>query len=214
MKRKILLVVPITWMLVVWLAAIACADEVAAVKYVIDGDTIILMDGRHVRYQGIDAPEIAHDNQPADAFGEEARIYNEKLVNGQKIRLKFDETRQDHYGRTLAQVFLLDGTWINKAMVGAGLAYVCLYDRESPTAASTFKEVLSAQKEAISAKKGMWGAPPEKPESFYVGNQKTMRLHRPDCPSALQTAKSNKIVFKTRNDAFLQGFCPCRKCKP
>lgn len=204
----------IAWLLTAWLVTLAMADEVAEVKYVLDGDTIILMDGRHVRYQGIDAPEIAHDDQPADPFGEDSRLYNEKLVKNQKVRLKIDKQHTDHYDRILAQVFLLNGTWINKAMVAEGLAYVCLYDKENPTALSIFKELLAAQQAAISAKKGMWALPPSKSEAFYVGNKKTMRVHRPHCPSALQTAQSNKIVFKNRNDAYMQGFCPCRKCKP
>lgn len=204
----------ITWLLAACLTTLAIADEVAEVKHVIDGDTIILTDGRHVRYQGIDAPEIAHDDQPAEPFGEEARLYNEKLVKKQRVRLKFDGQHADHYGRILAQAFLLNGTWINKAMVAEGLAYVCLYDKESPTAISTFNELLSSQRTAIPAKKGIWSVPPAKSELFYTGNKKTLRVHRPDCPSALQTADSNKIVFKNRNDAFMQGFCPCRKCKP
>ncbi len=213
-SQNTLYLVVITWLLTTWLTALAMADEVAEVKHVIDGDTIILMDGRHVRYQGIDAPEIAHDDQPGDPFGEEARLYNEKLLKNQKVRLKFDERHADHYDRILAQVFLLNGTWINKAMVAEGLAYVCLYNKESPTAISIFNDLLPVQRTAISAKRGMWAVSPAKSESFYIGNKKTMRVHRPDCPSALQTAKSNQIVFKNRNDAFMQGFCTCRKCKP
>lgn len=212
--RRNLLTAYIICILLPCLIAISHADEWVTVKYVIDGDTIVLTDGRHIRYQGIDAPEIAHDNQPADPFGEEAKLYNKKLVEGQKIRLKIDGNGIDDYGRTLAQVFLADGTWVNRNMVAAGLAYACLYDRESHVAIKTFDELLKAQKEAISARKGMWGAPSVKPEAFYVGNQRTMRLHRTDCPAAIQTGKNNRIVFKDRNEAFMQGFCPCRKCRP
>lgn len=213
-RKKLYYIIPITWLFTAWLVTLALADETATVKYVIDGDTIILVDGRHVRYQGIDAPEIAHDGQSGDPFGEEARLYNEKLLQGRKVRLKLDEQHTDHYGRILAQVFLPDGTWINKAMAAEGLAYVCLYDKESPTAASIFKELLSAQRSAISAKKGMWAVSPAKSEPIYIGNNRTMRVHRPDCPSARETAKGNKTIFHTRNDAFMQGFCPCRRCKP
>jgi micrococcal nuclease len=34
-----------------------------SVKWVADGDTIILRDGRHVRYIGIDTPEVAHKDR-------------------------------------------------------------------------------------------------------------------------------------------------------
>ena len=33
------------------------------VRWVDDGDTIVLQDGRHVRYIGINAPEIEHEDQ-------------------------------------------------------------------------------------------------------------------------------------------------------
>lgn len=213
-RKDALCLLAATWLLTAWLATLALADEVAEVRHVIDGDTIVLVDGRHVRYQGIDAPEIAHDNQPGDPFGQEARLYNERLVQGRKVRLKLDEQSADHYGRILAQVFLPDGTWINREMVAAGLAYVCLYNRESPTAVFAFKELLNVQRKAISAQRGIWAVSPAKTEPFYIANKRTMRVHRPDCPSARETARDNTTVFHTRNDAFMQGFCPCRRCKP
>jgi endonuclease YncB( thermonuclease family) len=213
-RKKLYYIIPITWLFTAWLVTLALADETVTVKYVIDGDTIILVDGRHVRYQGIDAPEIAHDGQSGDPFGEEARLYNEKLLQGRKVRLKLDEQHTDHYGRILAQVFLPDGTWVNKAMAAEGLAYVCRYEQELTTSISHFDALLRAQQSAILAKRGMWSAPPARPAPYYVGNTRTMRLHRPDCPSTKDTSKTNQIVFKTRNEAFMQGFCPCRRCKP
>ena len=38
------------------------------VKWVTDGDTIVLSNGKRVRYIGINAPEIDHDNHRAQPF--------------------------------------------------------------------------------------------------------------------------------------------------
>jgi hypothetical protein len=39
---------------------------------------------RHVRYIGINAPEIAHDNHKAEPFGYAAKKYNQSLVRSKK----------------------------------------------------------------------------------------------------------------------------------
>ena len=75
------------------------------VKWVNDGDTIVLTNGWRVRYIGTDAPEIDHENQKAQPYGYKARSFNKKLVLSQKIGLEFDEERHDRYGRLLAYIF-------------------------------------------------------------------------------------------------------------
>ena len=94
------------------------------VKWVHDGDTISLTDGRHIRYIGINAPEIDHDNKKAEPFGYQAKKYNEKLVLSKRIRLDLDKEDYDRYGRLLAYVFLTDGTFVNNALIKNGYAYV------------------------------------------------------------------------------------------
>ena len=46
--------------------------EFAKVQRVIDGDTIVLSDGRRVRYIGMNTPELHHPTKPVQCFGEEA----------------------------------------------------------------------------------------------------------------------------------------------
>jgi len=48
---------------------------------------IVLSDGQHVRYIGINLPEIAHDHHKAEAFGYAAKKYNQSRVQPKKIRL-------------------------------------------------------------------------------------------------------------------------------
>jgi endonuclease YncB( thermonuclease family) len=73
----------------------AWAAEQVAVKRIVDGDTIELVDGRFVRYIGVNAPEINHEHNTAEPFGFEARMRNAELVGGHRIRLELDLERLD-----------------------------------------------------------------------------------------------------------------------
>ena len=112
--RKYFLYLQLILLSVLLFSRTALVQEWNTVKWINDGDTVVLSDGRHVRYIGINAPEIAHDNQKAEAFGYEAKQYNQSLVRSKKVRLEFDKEKYDRYGRLLAYIFLLDGTFINE----------------------------------------------------------------------------------------------------
>ncbi len=64
----------ISFLLICLLSPAVQAAEMVSVKWVDDGDTILLADGRRVRYIGINAPEVAHPEkgQAAEPFGEAA----------------------------------------------------------------------------------------------------------------------------------------------
>ncbi len=100
-------------------------SELYEVRWVDDGDTIVLTDGKRVRYIGINSPEVESKYSKAEPFGYEAREFNRSLVYLKKVRLEFDIEKYDQYDRLLAYVFLPDGTFINNAMITAGYAY-CL----------------------------------------------------------------------------------------
>ncbi len=61
----------------------ATADEFFRVKQVYDGDTVLLEDGRKVRYLGINSPEFQ------EPFYLKAKRFNESLVLRKKIRPEF-----------------------------------------------------------------------------------------------------------------------------
>ncbi|MBW2646193.1 MAG: thermonuclease family protein [Deltaproteobacteria bacterium] len=184
--------------------------ETFTAAHVCDGDTIILSNQQHVRYIGINAPEIAHDMKPAEYFGHEARECNKQLVLGKRIRLEFDRERQDRHGRTLAYVYLEDGTFVNVELVRAGCAHV-LY---APQNVKYYASLLTLQREAIEAQKGMWPhilAASQKP---YTGNARSKKFHRPTCSFGQRTSTKNVTQFKTKKEAFMKGYSPCRKCLP
>ena len=103
---------------------VGCADTWQRVKWVIDGDTVVLADGQKVRYIGINAPELAHDGQKAEPYGNAAKRFNASLVDRKKIRLGFDKERNDQYERLLAYIFLKDGTCVNVEILSNGYAYL------------------------------------------------------------------------------------------
>jgi micrococcal nuclease len=111
---------------------------------VLDGDTIeVLHDGQaeRIRLAGIDCPE------KKQAFGMKAKQFTSDLVYGKKVTVRPKE--KDRYGRTIADVFLEDGTWLNKALIDAGYAWhYKAYSKD---------QVLSnAEIQAKNSKFGLW----------------------------------------------------------
>ena len=177
------------------------------VRWVDDGDTIVLMDGRRVRYIGINAPEIEHKNKKAEPGGYNAKNYNKNMVLSKKVRLEFDKEKHDQYGRLLAYVFLEDGTFINKSMIKQGHAYF-LY--RNPNKRYN-KQLLKAQREAMTDRKGIWNNWKEGKHS-YMGNKGSKRFHFETCIFGKRTGLKNRIFFSNKWDAFWEGFAPCKRC--
>ena len=182
----------------------------AVVAQVVDGDTVVLENGQKVRLLGIDAPEMEREGQPADFLAHKAKQVLAELVEGKRVRLEYDRLRYDRYGRTLAYLFLLDGTNLSRELVCQGLAHVYTV----PPNMRFREELLSAQREAISAQRGIWLKALKKDEPFYIGNRRSLLFHRPTCHLGQNTAKTNRVPFTSLTDAYLQGYSPCRTCKP
>ena len=143
------------------LGTLSCAAETpqeAVVRHVIDGDTIELVDGRLVRYIGIDTPELrrkiggqwVEDPEP---FGQAAKDANAALVEGKTVRLEYDVETHDRYGRLLAYVYV-DGTMINAALLAGGYAQ----QMTIPPNVKHVEEFRQLVNEARDAKRGLWSA--------------------------------------------------------
>ena len=59
-------------------------DETSKIRYIYDGDTLRLNDGRKIRLIGINTPELAHDGKPAEAFAFEAKNTLKSLFKNDK----------------------------------------------------------------------------------------------------------------------------------
>jgi micrococcal nuclease len=205
-RTKVLLALVLTFCLQISLAA---AAELVTVKRVTDGDTVELANGRPVRYIGVDTPEIDHASKTAQPFGHEARSFNVELVEGKPVRLEYDLERRDSHGRTLAYVFLPDGSMVNERLLLAGLAFF-LY--KAPNTRYEDR-LLAAQRRAMLEGRGMWRNWHET-ESRYIGNANTRRFHLPGCPEARRVSARNRVLFTTRWEPFRMGYAPARECLP
>jgi endonuclease YncB( thermonuclease family) len=98
------------------------AREAAQVAYVVDGDTVDLVDGRRIRLLGIDAPEVPHGDKPGGPFGNESRQWLRDVIEGRAVKLRYESRRTDRYGRTLAWLFTESGELINQQALETGHA--------------------------------------------------------------------------------------------
>lgn len=133
----------------------------ATVTEISDGDTIhVLIDGQEfrVRYIGIDAPELAHDNNPGEPLGTNATQANADLVEGEIVILEKDVSDTDQFGRLLRYVWLHSAgdstvwTMVNRELAVQGMADVKGYPPD------TFWQgyLQQAEDEANAADRGIW----------------------------------------------------------
>lgn len=127
-----------------------------AVGRVIDGDTIELSSGKTVRYIGIDTPEIREkiDSEwvyKPKPYAEEAKAFNQELIEGKPVKLEFDVQKKDKYGRLLCYVYAGD-EMANIEMVRAGFAMVYTY----PPNVKYSQRFLDAQRDAREHRRGLW----------------------------------------------------------
>ena len=121
---------------------------------VVDGDTLLLDEDERIRLIGVDTPESVDPRRPVEHFGKEAAAFTRRLAAGRRIRLNFDHERQDRYGRTLAYVYLEDGTFLNAEIIrqGYGHAYTRFPFRYS-------EEFRAYEREAREQRRGLWASP-------------------------------------------------------
>jgi micrococcal nuclease len=135
---------------------LACGrGPTATVAQVLDGDTIVLEDGRHVRLVQLDAPET----DEGECYAQAARRILERLLPpGTQVRIEIDPAldKLDRYGRTLAYV-QRNGTNINLGLVRAGAASPYFFHGDRGRYAV---QLLQAAGKARREHRGLWGACP------------------------------------------------------
>jgi endonuclease YncB( thermonuclease family) len=126
----------------------------AVVQSVIDGDSLTLADGRTVRMVGIQAPKLpkGRPNFVEWPFAREAQAALSELVQGRSVTLHFGGTRQDRYGRVLAQLAREDGLWVQGELIRRGFARIYTFPDNRAAAA----EMLALEREARAQRLGLW----------------------------------------------------------
>lgn len=129
-------------------APVATESQVRVVR-VVDGDTIEIAGGAHVRYIGMDTPETYPE---VEFYGPEAKAKNIELVEGKLVTLEKDVSDTDRYGRLLRYVYV-DGVFVNGELVRLGYAEAVSY----PPDTRYQWQLEQLEKEAKAAKLGIWG---------------------------------------------------------
>lgn len=162
----------------------------ARVAYVIDGDTIALTSGPHVRFLQIDTPELSSN----ECYATRARGLLESLLPaGAPVTLRKDPALDtvDRYGRLLRYVYR-GGTNLNVEMVRRGAAAPYFFDGDRGRFAGRLYALALAAKRAH---RGLWGACP------------ATRLEPDDAVTALRAPSSS--AGGSSGGSCEPGYTPC-----
>ncbi len=183
------------------------------VERVVDGDTIVVKGVGKVRMIGVDTPETVDPRRPVQSFGKEASAFTRRLVGGKVVRVEYDWQRKDKYDRTLAYIYLPDGTFVNAAIIleGYGHAYTKYPFRY-------LEQFRGYEREAREARRGLWGdsagvapqvvAPSaDASQTVYVTRTGT-KYHLGGCRSLARSRIPISLGEATAR------FAPCSLCKP
>ncbi len=195
------------------------------VSRIVDGDTIVLDTGLHVRYIGADTPEIFRFVDHPEPFASDASEANRALVEGKEVRLELEKEKLDKHGRLLAHVYVRnenpdrdDNAWLSveEELVRKGLAratYIKPNVRNYP-------RLKHLEDEARAASAGIWGQKPgthgstTSADSPYTASSLSTVYHKSDCSMARRIDPGNLLPFASRESAEASGRKPCSICKP
>ncbi len=154
-----------------WLAKDPLKKGEIYLDKVIDGDTILLKDGRYVRLIGIDTPEVRRkiDGKWVDIsepYSREATEFLKKILYDKKITLDYDSEIKDSYNRELCYVYS-DGILVNDAILKEGLAFPYLKNKKL----KYYQRLKNAFYEAVRQQKNIYkiNLKGEKNLNKYVG---------------------------------------------
>ncbi len=152
------------------------------IQTIIDGDTALLaagggamtpdskpVAGEHVRFLGINAPEIAHAPDPAECYGDLAKADARDQFAGRIVTLSYDLKAgctppiaaaqaencnlRDVYGRLLAYLVLEDGSVVQEKLLARGDA--CSFRRYPHRDTAKYNQL---EQTARSANVGLWSS--------------------------------------------------------
>jgi len=131
--------------------------EPVQVRYVHDGDSLVLGDNKKIRLIGINTPEIAHQKQPTQALAIKARDRLRQLLfqQGNRAQLIYGEQQHDRHRRNLAHLWLADGNNLAAELLREGLGWTIAI----PPNVRYLDCYLESEKTARTASCGVWHHP-------------------------------------------------------
>ena len=147
-------------------------------------------------------PETVDPRRPVQYFGKEASAFTHRMAQSKVVRLEFDAERKDRFGRTLAYVYLPDGTFLNAAIVkqGYGHAYTQFPFRYS-------EEFQGYEREAREAGLGLWAtesAPPSVMGDVRVWVNTASGVYH--CPGTQYYGNTRRGSFMAQDEAQRVGY--------
>ena len=147
--------------------------EKVAIKSVIDGDTLNLVDGRKVRLIGVNAPELLSPRRPWEEFygrkaKAEANSFFDRAATAYLVR---DKQAKDHYGRLLAHLFNGKGESLEAHLLKQGLAWHVAV----PPNLHLADCLAGLEVEARAQKLGVWRQPAVAPQTLIEGGFQRIR---------------------------------------
>lgn len=132
-------------------------EETGYVVDIVDGDTLVLADGREVRLVGIQAPKLAlgRPNFEDWPLSDEAYSFLADLALDQNVFLAYGGLPEDRHGRALAHVVRDDGLWLQGAILAAGMARVYSFADNR----AIIYDMLALEEAARAAGRGIWALP-------------------------------------------------------
>jgi micrococcal nuclease len=183
-------------------------SDSGVVVAVYDGDTIRVQFSdstlKLVRLIGVDTPELGDPRQEVAFFGHMAKRFAFFYLYGKTVRLTYDQTRLDKYGRTLAYVWTDKEKLFNLFIIREGFGYAFFAFPFRSDFLTRFRE---AQVEARQEKKGLWReGEPEVISSIqarsYLGKYISVKFN---C-SSLEEGRS--FVYLSSNDGKFEALIP------
>lgn len=164
----VLLLTSLTGASSVWSAPLT-VDGRGKVVEIVDGDTLILDNGREVRLVGIQAPKLplGRKNFKTWPLADKAKSALLTLSLYKTVTLSYGGRRVDRYNRLLAHLHDSNGTWIQGELLRHGMARVYSFKDNRAAVA----DMLALEKQARHEKKGIW-----RHRFYHVRNAET--VHR------------------------------------
>lgn len=131
---------------------LAAQDETVRVARVLDGDSLILADGRELRIIGLNTPEGAKGVSSTQPVADDARKTLKQLTAGKMLTLIHGREGRDRHGRILAHLRLPTGELVAAKMLEQGMGFhIAVGDN------TRFIERLrAAEARARDAQRGVW----------------------------------------------------------
>ncbi len=128
-----------------------------SVSSIVDGDTLVLDDGREIRLVGVQAPKLplGRPNFKKWPLADESKALLETLATGKTLALSYGGRRIDRYHRLLAHLHDTHGLWLQGELLRRGMARVYSFADNRANVA----EMLVFEREARTARRGIWRHP-------------------------------------------------------